>query len=206
MNEMCLSLPEGQRLFLQRRAERIQSHRDTLSLISPDPASVTLEIGCGHGHYLTAYSEQHPQSLCIGIDLVTRRILKGCQKRDKRNLQKLHFLKAEVREFLEAWPPHLTLERVFILFPDPWPKKRHIKNRIIQAGLLDVIGRIANPGTQLHFRTDHQGNFDWGFEVIASHSDWNIRDDIQWPFENPSYFQDLLGDYQSLTALFEPGK
>lgn len=198
------SLPEGQRRFLERRMERIRGLRAELDRIVPGQTSVTLEIGCGHGHYLTAYAQQHPDALCLGIDLVTKRILKACQKRDKRDLPNLHFLKAEVREFLEAWPGRLKLERVFILFPDPWPKKRHIKNRIIQAGLLDRLAAIASPGTPLHFRTDHPGNFEWGLDVIAAHPDWEIRHDIEWPFENPSFFQDLLGDYQSLTALFNP--
>ncbi|WP_163963840.1 tRNA (guanosine(46)-N7)-methyltransferase TrmB [Oceanipulchritudo coccoides] len=201
---MAASLPEGQQRFLDRQAERIRRLRETLVEIARVPETVTLEIGCGHGHYLTAYALQHPDKRCIGVDLVTKRILKACQKRDKRNLQNLHFLKAEIREFLKAWPEHLTLERVFILFPDPWPKKRHAKNRILQSSLLDALGQIAKEGTQLHFRTDHPENFAWGMEVIASHADWHIRDDIEWPFENPSFFQDLLGDYQSLTACFSP--
>jgi tRNA (guanine-N7-)-methyltransferase len=89
---------------------------------------------------------------------------------------------------------------VFVLFPDPWPKKRHTKNRILQAALLDALATRMEPGGCLHFRTDHADTFAWGMAVIAGHADWEIRDDAEWPFEAPSYFQELLGDYQSLTA------
>ena len=204
MSSSAGNIPEGQQRFLERRAERIRELGETIVTLCDEAVPVTLEIGCGHGHYLTAYAGQHPESMCLGIDLVTKRIEKACQKRDKRHLENLHFLKAEVREFLEAWPQGQKLERIFILFPDPWPKKRHIKNRILQQSLLDNLGRLSSPETQLHFRTDHPGNFSWGLEVIGAHPDWEIRDDIDWPFENPSFFQDLLGDYQSLTAVFNP--
>ena len=189
----------GHLRFLELRAGRVATLRNWLVETWPDPAAITLEIGCGHGHYLTAYAAQHPRAQCVGIDLVTRRIAKANQKRDKRSLQNLHFAKAEVREFLAAWPQHLSLERVFVLFPDPWPKKRHIKNRILQTSLLDALSAHAGNGTQLHFRTDHEGTFSWGLEVIAAHPRWEIRA-AAWPFENPSYFQDLLGPGQSLTA------
>lgn len=195
------SISEGYAHFLKLQAERIRNIRNWLESTYPDSAEITLEIGCGHGHYLTAFASQHPEAKCLGVDLVTKRIQKAVSKRDKRNLTNLHFLKAEIREFLEAWPAHLRLERVFVLFPDPWPKKRHIKNRILQPGLLDDLSQKAHSETQLHFRTDHEKNFLYGLEVIAGHPGWEVRDDIDWPFENPSFFQDLLGAGQSLTAV-----
>jgi len=194
----------GHEHFLLLQRQRIEQIRDELMRLYPDPVELVLEIGCGHGHYLTAYAQQHPESKCLGLDLVTRRIRKANAKRDKRNLVHLHFMKAEVREFMMALPDHLRLERVFILFPDPWPKKRHTKNRIIQLALLDELAKHARSGTALHFRTDDDNNFAYGMEVIASHDRWIIQDDVEWPFENPSFFQDLFTAYQSLTALFEP--
>lgn len=205
MDPRPATLPLGQRAFLEKRIERVRALRTTVAGLFPGAAGVTLEIGCGHGHYLTAYAQQHPDSRCLGIDLLSKRIIKACQKRDKRMLPNLHFLKAEVGELLEAWPPQLWLERIFILFPDPWPKKRHIKNRILQKSLLDRLSRCARPGTPLHFRTDHAGNFQWGVEVISPHPGWHIQRQAEWPFENPSFFQDLFGEYQSLTAVLDPG-
>lgn len=188
--------------FLEKQGARVAGIREELSRLFPDPVNLVLELGCGHGHYLTAYAEAHPEEHCLGLDIVSKRIRKANAKRDKRELSRLHFIKAEVREFMMALPEHVQLERIFILFPDPWPKKRHAKNRIIQSELLDDLAKHARPGTALHFRTDDENNFIWGMEVIASHSGWSIRDDQAWPFENPSFFQDLFTSYESLTALF----
>ncbi len=191
----------GLEAFLESQKKRVVLIREELNRLFPDPTELVLEIGCGHGHYLTAYAEQHPESHCLGLDLVTKRISKANAKKDKRDLNRLHFMKAEIREFMMAWPEHLSLERIFVLFPDPWPKKRHSKNRILQLNLLDELAKHAREGTALHFRTDDENNFAWGVEVVASHDKWTIRDDVEWPFENPSFFQDLFTAYQSLTAL-----
>ena len=194
---------ERHKSYLAAQKNRVASLREQLEAAFPGDQAIVLEIGCGHGHYLAAYAAQHPEAKCLGIDLVSKRIRKACHKRDKRNLSNLHFLKAEVREFMAAWPDRLKIQRVFILFPDPWPKKRHTKNRIIQPDLLDALAAHAGSGTALHFRTDHRGNFQWCREVITAHPRWQVWPEAQWPFENPSFFQDLFAEYESLTALFD---
>jgi tRNA (guanine-N7-)-methyltransferase len=197
----CTARQEEYRRFLQARQQRVAALRAELAARYPQPTGLVFEIGCGHGHYLTAYAAAHPRSNCLGIDLVTRRIAKAQRKRDKQALPNLHFIKADIREMIEAWPARLAIERTFILFPDPWPKKRHAKHRILQPALLDALARVAAPGAPLQFRTDHEANFSWGLAVIARHPLWEIRDDAPWPLENPSYFQQLFGNYRSLTAL-----
>lgn len=192
------------RVYLERRSIRVDRLREALETAFPEGTQVTLEIGCGHGHYLSAYAARHPEAWCLGIDLQTRRIVLARQKKEKQALTRVQFLKAEATELLAAWPPGRGLERIFILFPDPWPKKRHHKNRILQPTLLDDLARLSQPGTCLHFRTDHEDNFTWGLGVIASHERWQVDDALEWPFERPSYFQELLGRYQSLTARLLP--
>ncbi len=195
------SLSPGHIAFLEKQKLRLEALTALLDKYYPDPSAITLEIGCGHGHYLTAYAQQYAEANCLGIDLVTRRITKACQKRDKRGLKNLQFFKAEVKEFMSIWPERLSIERIFILFPDPWPKKRHTKNRIIQTALLDILAERSHSETALHFRTDHPGAFAWGVEVISEHPKWSHNPNVVWPFENPSYFQDLFDSYQSLTAV-----
>jgi len=197
------NISPGHQRFLDLQAARLAYLREVFAEHFSGDRAVTLEVGCGHGHYLTAYAQANPEELCLGVDISTKRIAKACQKRDKRNLTNLHFLKAEVRELFMAWPTNLELGRIFILFPDPWPKKRHIKNRIIQQKLLGQFASHASVETKLHFRTDHKANFAWGTEVIAEHPSWMIQEDASWPFESPSFFQDLLGSRFSLTAAYQ---
>lgn len=66
-----------------------------------------------------------------------------------------------------------------------------------------MIAKRSSGSTRLHFRTDHEGQFQWGMELIGGHDLWIIDDEQDWPFENPSFFQDLMDDYFSLTAVIE---
>jgi tRNA (guanine-N7-)-methyltransferase len=177
-----------------------------LAELFPEPVAITLEIGCGHGHYLAAYSEAHPDEVCVGIDLVTKRVKKGESKRDKRGLEHLMFLKAEALEFLDALPAYVSLNRIFVLFPDPWPKKRHWKNRFVQQPLLNKLATRTKPGAMLYLRTDHAGYFDWMKEQVAANPNWTAKPDAPWPFEAPSFFQNLMDSWQSLPVERVVGK
>jgi tRNA (guanine-N7-)-methyltransferase len=193
-------LAEGHRRALALRRQRVTALNATLADWFGGQTDLTLEIGCGHGHYLTAYAEHHPAEACLGVDLVTRRIDRALAKRDKRHLSHLHFVKADAWECLEALPETIALRRIFVLFPDPWPKKRHEKNRLLQHSLLQALANRAHPGATLHFRTDHVELSEWGLEQLETHPCWQVQASSPWPFEAGSFFQDLLGTYRSVTA------
>jgi tRNA (guanine-N7-)-methyltransferase len=190
----------GREAFLERRKARIGILRNELERRFPLPCPLVLEFGCGHGHFLTGYARAHPEQHCLGIDVVSRRIRLAERKRDKAGLERLHFLKAEAREFLEALPEGLLLERVFMLFPDPWPKKRHHKKRMVQADFLAMLAGAATPTATFHFRSDHEDNFLHALATVAASRDWEVDDALPWPFETPSWFQELLPDYASFSA------
>lgn len=161
---------------------------------------LTLELGCGHGHYLTAYARDHSTERCLGVDLIGRRVARGNAKAGKRGLNNLTFIKAEANDLLDLLPAKLRLQRIFMLFPDPWPKARHHKNRMIQDGFLAKLAGRTVPGAGFYFRTDHRDYFEWTRERLAAHPDWQLADDAPWPFEAASFFQDLMQSWQSLIA------
>jgi tRNA (guanine-N7-)-methyltransferase len=187
---------------------RTSAVRETLAQkcreLFPEPLRITLEVGCGHGHYLTAYAQTHPERTCVGVDLVTKRVAKGQNKKDKRALGQLHFIKAEALEFLDALPAHVGIDRCFVLFPDPWPKKRHWKNRIVQQALLDKLAQRAAPGCKLYLRTDHADYYQWMIEQVEQSPSWQADPAAQWPFEATSFFQEMMNDWQSLIAIRAP--
>ena len=162
---------------------------------------MTLEIGCGHGHFLSAYADAYPSERCLGVDILRRRLTKALRKKRLRNLANLDFLSAEGSEIIEALPPNVSVTRVFIIFPDPWPKKRHHKKRLIQSGFLRGLGERVEEGGELCFRTDHLSYFDWTRDLIDSSSYWKIDSKRAWPFEEETFFETLFGEYQSLVAV-----
>lgn len=170
---------------------------------------LTLEIGCGHGHYLAAYAAAHPEEFCVGIDLLEDRIDRATRKATRAKLTNLVFAQAEASLFLgalrECTPP-ARLRRIFVLFSDPWPKRRHWKHRVLQPALLDTLAPLTEPGATLHFRTDHPDYFTYAREVVADHLAWRLASpeepEGRWPFEHVSVFEErsLAGAPQSFTA------
>jgi len=179
----------------RREALRALCHRELAGI-----ERLVLEIGCGHGHFLTEYAEANPEKFFLGIDLKAKRIRKGESKSHKRQLENLLFMKAEGFECLQSLPDGLLLEQVFILFPDPWPKKRHFKNRLMQAPFLSALAPLMAPEGLLCFRTDHAGYFEWTMQQIALHPDWSLEENEDWPFEAASFFQNLMDNWFSLMA------
>lgn len=169
----------------------------------PDPC--VLEIGCGHGHYLNAYAENHPGHFCIGVDRMKKRLEKANRKKDLRRLQNLLFYRAEAVEFLQCLPPIATFRRIFVLFADPWPKKRHWKNRLLQDSHLGLLATVSRPGATLHFRTDDASYFSWVQENIARHPRWQAESTLTWPFECATIFQSYTQQYHSLSAVLQEG-
>ncbi|MDR2983062.1 MAG: tRNA (guanosine(46)-N7)-methyltransferase TrmB [Puniceicoccales bacterium] len=183
------------------RVARIAALRERLTEQLKGTNQITLEIGCGHGHFLAAYAEAFPEKYCIGVDLLTKRIERGNRKRDRGEFTNLDFIKAEATELLEAIPPHIHLAEIFFLFPDPWPKKRHHKNRLIQAAMLDRLAALSLPGqTRLHFRTDDADYFAWSMNLVSKNPAWKLLPEAPWPFEQETFFSKILPVYQSLIA------
>ncbi len=195
-------MPEEIRRQIEaNRAKRIDAFRAQLSSLLAGTETFTLEIGCGHGHFLAAYAQNFPAKLCVGIDLLTLRIARGVRKQERAGLGNLHFIKAEANEFLAAVPEGKKLAEIFFLFPDPWPKTRHYKNRLIQTAMLDRLADLSLPGaTRLHFRTDHKDYFKWSLSLVGKHPAWELLPDEPWPFEQETFFSKILPDYQSLIA------
>lgn len=165
-----------------------------------DVGCVLFEAGCGHGHWLTSYAEQHPEQFCIGIDLIAWRIRKSQEKRDKRKLNNLFFFKAELGEFLEVLPKHIRFGMTVLLFPDPWPKARHHRRRMVQPAFLDEVARRTDPGGYFCFRSDNTDYYEWTVVHLNSHPDWEIDSAARWPHEKETYFQGMMEDYQSVIA------
>jgi len=183
-----------------RREANVARLRETLAQALGERPALTFEVGCGHGHWLAAYAAAHPAEFCVGIDLITHRVERSQRKQTLGAIANVAFLKAEATEFLDALAPTQRLAKVFILYPDPWPKKRHHKNRFINAANLDRLAAHAQPGATLHFRTDDEAYHEWTKDHLSRHPRWALVDDAPWPFERTTFFEDMMKAKRDLTA------
>lgn len=183
--------------------ERRKQLKNQLAEIFPTRTQITLEIGCGHGHWLADYAAVHPEKNCLGVDIIRDRIERARKKANRAGAANASFVRAEAFEALDLMPEHVRLDQVFILFPDPWPKKRHWKKRLFSTNFLAELGKRSASGVRCHFRTDYDPYFAWAVEVVEGQSLWRREPEFEWPFERETVFQSRAMSYQSLVLVRE---
>jgi len=199
------SCPERLKLACAR-AQRIAELGERLArfLAGNRSRHVVLELCCGHGHFLAGFAAHHPESVCIGVDYCRDRIARAQRKQSSAGLGNLQFLRAEVFEFLSAWPAGRRVSSVFLLFPDPWPKRRHRKYRVLSERLLTRLAEICEPRAALSFRTDSEDYIGEALRLAGAHPEWLHASDAAWPYEQASVFQEKADRYFSLIAIRPP--
>lgn len=128
---------------------------------------VELEIGAGRGDFLVGYCAEYPEINLAAVERKLAYLARGINKARNLGLDNVRFLNVEVRHFLEDYCPPASLQAVHIYFPDPWPKKRHIKRRLIQRPFIRLLAEKLVAGGGLFLRTDHVKYFEQMMEVMA---------------------------------------
>ncbi|NIQ93059.1 MAG: tRNA (guanosine(46)-N7)-methyltransferase TrmB [Desulfuromonadales bacterium] len=113
-----------------------------------------LEIGCGTGHFLIEMARRNPQVNYLGIDIYNRGCDKSCRKADAARTDNVRVARTEARQLLAHHIDRAQLQAVYINCPDPWPKKRHRKRRLVQRNFLEHLRYCLKPGGSFYFCTD----------------------------------------------------
>src|SRR5215510_4007596 len=113
-------------------------------------SDVRVESGFGGGEHLVAEAEQHPATGFIGIEPFINGMAKALAAIDDRGLANIRLHHGDATDVL-AWLPDASLSRFDLLYPDPWPKRRHWKRRFVQHESVAAIARIVRPGGEFHF-------------------------------------------------------
>ena len=135
--------------------------------LKPDAAEVWLEIGFGGGEHMAAQASRRPEVLVIGAEPFQNGVASAVRHIEEQNLANVRLHDGDVRDLI-ARLPEASLERVFILFPDPWPKARHHKRRLVQADLVAELARVLKPGGALRFASDWADYVDWSLERLRA--------------------------------------
>lgn len=163
--------------------------RDLCTLFPTATSEVWLEIGFGGAEHMIAQARANPHVAVIGCEPFEEGVVKALAAIADGGLGNIRLHADDARPLLR-WLPAASLARAFILFPDPWPKKRHAKRRLFSAPVLDELARVMRPGGELRFATDWgdyarhalyaaatQKSFSW---AAASPADWRQRPP-DWP-------------------------
>jgi len=148
-----------------------------------------LEIGFGGAEHLIWQAEHNPHTTLLGVEPFLNGVVKAVRGIEDKDLKNVKLYRGDARDVIDVLPDQ-SLDKVFVLFPDPWHKKRHHKRRLIQTEFVADIHRILKPGGIFRFGSDIIHYVDWaltrihaqgGFEWTAQeHKDWRTRPD-DWP-------------------------
>ena len=145
------------------------------------PGEIWLEIGFGGGEHLAEQAEAHRDIGFIGAEVFESGVARLVGEIARRRLDNIRILADDARPLLERLAP-ASIGRVFILFPDPWPKRRHHKRRLVARPTLDRLAWVMRPGAELRLATDDRDYLAWMLEEVTAHPDfaWLARSAEDW--------------------------
>ena len=126
----------------------------------PESKKLTLEIGYGGGEHLARQARTHPQDGYIGCEVFTGGIAKLLQAIDEDEIANVRLFTDDALKLLQKLPDG-SLDEVYLLYPDPWPKTRHHKRRFVSPLTLTELARTIKPGGKFNFATDIEDYADW---------------------------------------------
>ena len=115
---------------------------------------LTLEIGFGMGHSLLVMAQESPDQSFVGVEVHAPGVGRVLQQIQENGIENIRVYQADVVPLLETVFAPATFDRVLLFFPDPWPKKRHHKRRLVQPEWVERVARVLKPGGVLHLATD----------------------------------------------------
>jgi tRNA (guanine-N7-)-methyltransferase len=166
----------------------------TLAELFPKPQPLEVELGCGDASFLVEFARRNPERNFIGVERLLGRIQKLDRKSRRAGLANLRGVRIESSYFLQfLLPPH-SAAALHIYFPDPWPKKKHRKHRLI-GGNFPALARAAlASGGAVYLRTDDADYFQQMTEVFAASRDFQK---IETPVELAELTTDFERDFNS---------
>ena len=145
---------------------------------------VWLEIGYGMGSHLLHLGRSHPDVSIIGAEPFLNGTAKAVRGILDEDLQNVRLFRGDVRELMAEFPDE-CLDRAFILFPDPWPKARHNKRRLIRTAFIEELYRVMKPESELLFASDIPHYVDWALTRFRQHAR-KTGNGFEWTGVDPS--------------------
>lgn len=155
--------------------------------------SATLEVGAGTGLFSVALAEKYPKRQCIAVDVKADRLQVGARLAERKGLANVRFVRARVDQLGQLLPTH-SVEAIWVTFPDPFPKDRAAKHRLMHPAFLQLYAQLLEPSGALYLKHDNGAFFQWSLEQLIEDG-WRI-DELSFDLQGSS----LADDYKILTT------
>ncbi|MEZ5358588.1 MAG: hypothetical protein R3F48_07115 [Candidatus Zixiibacteriota bacterium] len=120
-----------------------------------DFSGYSLEIGPGRGDFLLSIAEMHPDKKFVAIEIGKKRYYKMIPRIEKKGLKNILLICGDSRIVINEMFGDARFERAYVLFPDPWPKRRHLPNRLLSIDFIRLVSSVISPGGHFFSATDY---------------------------------------------------
>jgi len=180
--------------------------RIDLDALLPNARDVWLEVGFGGGENLVHAAAAHPDVLMLGAEPFVNGVGKLLAAIEGRGLRNIRIRHGDARPLMEALPD-ARLGRLYVLHPDPWPKRRHWKRRIVSDWFLDEAARLLRPEGELRVASDSPDYIAWTLMHVLPRSDfeWTARRPADWrerPADQPMTRYGAKAEREGRTAAY----
>ena len=135
--------------------------------LKEDAAALWVEVGCGKGKFTAETAEANPDVLLIAVERCREAMVVAMEKAKNMGLTNVFFIDMDVAKIEEIFAS-FEIDRLFINFPDPWPRKKNAKRRLTHRGFLDKYCRVVKTGGEIHYKTDNAPLFEFSVEEFAA--------------------------------------
>ena len=135
--------------------------------LMPEAKELRLEIGCGKGKFTVETAAANPDVLLIAVERCREAMVVAMEKAKEMGLTNVFYIDMDVAKMEEIFARE-EIDRLFINFPDPWPRKKNAKRRLTHRGFLDKYCRVVRTGGEFHFKTDNAPLFEFSVEEFAA--------------------------------------
>ena len=133
----------------------------------PQAKALWVEVGCGKGKFTAETAQANPEVLLIAVERCREAMVVAMEKARDMGLTNVFFIDMDVANIQEIFADE-EIDRLFINFPDPWPRKKNAKRRLTHRGFLDKYCHVVKTGGEFHFKTDNAPLFEFSVEDFAA--------------------------------------
>ena len=155
-----------------------------------------IDLGCGDGSFLIEMAKHYPERNFLGVERLLGRVRSTCKHIHRLGLTNAKVLRLESQYTIEYLLAPASVSRLHLLCPDPWPKARHHKRRLVQQAFLTTLYNTLSPNGEFLFKTDHPGYYEWVCEEMDTFKKFT---QLPWPNDGePGSFFYPKTDFQRL--------
>jgi tRNA (guanine-N7-)-methyltransferase len=139
------------------------------------PGPFELEIGCGKAGFLLHRAQSHPEARLLGIEWANKYFQFAADRMARWQITNVRVMRTDAKTFVMRHLPPACVSVLHLYHPDPWPKKRHHKRRLVQADFVEAAVRVLTPAGRWLIQSDHQEYFEQMQEVIRTRPELSQR-------------------------------